>query len=110
VNHHWIETVRSSIRKKTMVAANRSYLTPQSAIHRKPDMPELTAQHRRHFDDHRRASREGFTPGALPHENDARQPLTADDLRIHAWLIERQAQLDRDRSGWRAKARRLFHW
>jgi hypothetical protein len=53
-------------------------------------------------------SREDFLVGALQHEIDARQPLTADDVRIHAWLLERQAVLDRERSGWRAKAKRWF--
>jgi hypothetical protein len=91
-----------------MVAANRTYLSPQGSIHAKPQSAEMPYRH--HFDDQRPVSPEDLLFRARQHESDAGQPLTADDLRIHAWLVRRQAKLDRDRSGWRAKARRLFHW
>jgi hypothetical protein len=93
-----------------MVAANRSYLSPQDATHDKPRMAELPAHVRHYFDGGRRATREDFPVGANRLEMGARQSLTAHDLRIHAWLIQRQAVVNRDRSGWRAKAKRLLQW
>ena len=39
-----------------------------------------------------------------------RPSLTRDDMRIHAWLIARQALVGRERSGWGAKLRQFFQF
>jgi hypothetical protein len=39
---------------------------------------------------------------------DYRPPLTAEDLRIHAWINERLAVLQRERHGLGAKVRRFL--
>ena len=92
-----------------MVAPNYSYPIPRRTVTAKPRTAALADRLHRYFDQHPSASREDFLIGALEHEIDARQPPTIDDVRIHAWLVKRQAVLNRERSGWRAKARRLFH-
>jgi hypothetical protein len=92
-----------------MVAPNYSYRAPRTAVRAMPRTAALADRLRRYFDQHSTMSRDDFLIGALQHEIDARQPLTIDDVRIHAWLVERQAVLDRERSGWQAKAKRLFH-
>ena len=37
-------------------------------------------------------------------------PLTAEDIRIHAWINERLVALDRERHGLRSTVRRFFSW
>jgi hypothetical protein len=39
---------------------------------------------------------------------DDRPPLTAEDIRIHAWINERLAVLHRERHGLRARLRRFL--
>ena len=39
---------------------------------------------------------------------DYRQPLTTEDVRVHTWINERLAILDRNRRGLWAKVRRFF--
>jgi hypothetical protein len=46
--------------------------------------------------------------GRTIHVFDYRQPLTAEDLRIHAWINERLAGLDRDRNSLWPKVRRFL--
>jgi hypothetical protein len=92
-----------------MVAPNHSYAVRQTASKSTPQTQALKHRLRSYFDAHPQVSREEFLVGALQGEIDSREPLTAKDMRIHAWLIERQAILDRERNGWRSRARRLFH-
>jgi hypothetical protein len=92
-----------------MVAPNHSYAVPRIASNAKPQTHAVSDRVRRYFDEHPQESRDDFLFGARQHETGSRQPLTIDDMRIHAWLIERQAILDRERSGWRSRAKRLFH-
>jgi len=93
-----------------MVAPNHSSPVRQTALNSTPQTQALKDRIRRYFDEHPQVSRDDFLFGALQHETGSRQPLTSEDMRIHAWLIERQAILDRERSGWRSRARRVFHF
>jgi hypothetical protein len=92
-----------------MVAPNHSYAVRQTASNSAPQTQALKERLHRYFNEHPQESRDDFLFGALQHETGSRQPPTTEDMRIHAWLIERQAILDRERSGWRSRARRLFH-
>jgi hypothetical protein len=91
-----------------MVAPNYSHLTRRAPDPSKPHREALATRFHHYFDRHPNVSRHEFLLGGLQHETDTRQPLTVNDLRIHAWLLERQAIVDRERSGWRAKAKRWF--
>ena len=55
------------------------------------------------------ANRSYLTLRFAGHANSPR-PINGDDAQIHAWLVRRQAVLDRHRNTWRAKAKRLFQW
>jgi hypothetical protein len=46
--------------------------------------------------------------GRTTHVLDYRPPLTAEDLRIHAWINDRLAVLHRERHGLWAKVRRFL--
>ncbi len=37
-------------------------------------------------------------------------PVSADDIRIHAWINERIVAVDRERHGLRSKVRRFLSW
>jgi hypothetical protein len=91
-----------------MVARNYSYEIRRVSDQVNPRARALANRVRRYFDDHPHLSREDFLVGALQHKIDVRQPLSINDLQIHAWLLKRQVTLDRVRSSWRAKAKRWF--
>lgn len=91
-----------------MVARNNSFQGRQTAGNAKAQTPALTVGRRHNFDLRPRVTLERFSPGISRHELSYPQPLTVDDVGIHAWLIERQALVNRERRGWRARLKRFF--
>jgi hypothetical protein len=90
-----------------MVAPNYAKRTPSVALDASLKTKSLAERLSWYFAKHPQVSREDFLFSALEQEMDRQ---SVQDLAIHAWLVERQAIVDRERNGWRAKARRLFPW
>jgi hypothetical protein len=117
-----------------MVAANPNDRIPSDGPNPVPPVNRLVERVRRYFDQHPELARGKFLPAAVPREIDvreqretdngagsarregeganqwstARPPLSAEDIRIHAWLIERLAVVHYERHGLWPKLRRFL--
>jgi len=117
-----------------MVPANWNNRVPPDGFNALPPANRLAARVRYYFDQHPGVSRQEFLLEAVQrqmhfHErteteqgtglarwqrraitrwSTARPPLSAEDIRLHAWLSERLAVLHRERYGLLPKLRRLL--
>jgi hypothetical protein len=117
-----------------MVAVNPNYRFPSAESNSVPPVNRLAERVRHYFEQHPEVSREEFLLEALGREMQLRErwgigagtgsarrerqtaslrstgrpPLTAEDFRIHAWLLERLAAVNYERHGLWPKLRRFF--
>ncbi len=117
-----------------MVAANPNYRIPYAGSNPVPPVNRLAERVRHYFDQHPEVSRQEFLLEAVLREihfreqratgnragtmrrdgegtsrwSTARPPLSAEDIRIHALLIERLAVLNYERYGLWPKLRRFL--
>ena len=117
-----------------MVAANPNYRIPYAGSNPVPPVNRLAERVRHYFDQHPEVSRQEFLLEAVLREihfrehrekgngagtmrregegtgrwSTARAPLSAEDIRIHALLIERLAVLNYERYGLWPKLRRFL--
>jgi len=117
-----------------MVAANPNDPIPSAGSNPVPPVNRLAERVRHFFDQHPEVAREEFLLEAVRREihfreqretgngagtvrrggegtsrwSIARPPLSAEDIRIHAWLIERMAVVDYERQGLWPKLRRFL--
>jgi predicted ATPase len=117
-----------------MVAANPNYRFSFTGSNRVPPVNRLAERVRHYFDQHPEVSREEFLVEAVRREiyfreqngigagtgparresrdtnsrTTDRSPLNAEDIRVHAWLMERLAVLHHERHGLWPRLRRFL--
>jgi len=90
-----------------MSAANSHYRIPFDGSNLLPPANRLVMRVRNYLDQHPKVSREEFLVDAV-RWSAARPRLTAEDLRLHAWLAERLAVLHYERHGLWPRLRRFL--
>jgi hypothetical protein len=83
-----------------MAAANRNDRFPSARSEPTPAVNRLAERVRPYFDQHPAVFQQEFLPEAIQ--------LSAEDIRIHAWLTERLAVLHRERHGLWPRLRRFL--
>src|SRR5712691_4371456 len=117
-----------------MVAANPNYRIPSAGSNPVPPVNRLAERVRHYLDQHSKVAREKFLLEAVRRKIDFREqretenvagparregqgtsrwfttrpPLSAEDIRLHAWLAERLAVLHYERHGLWPKLRRFL--
>jgi len=92
-----------------MVAANSNDRIPFVGSNHVPPVNRLAERVRHYFDQYPEVAREEFVlESRREGTRTARPPLSAEDIRIHAWLIERLAIVHYERHGLWPKLRRFL--